>query len=69
MAWNEVMNIKGPPGDTGAQGDPGPAGDPGPTGPRGATWFTGNGVPGVVPGALVGDLYLNLDTGDVYVMS
>ena len=63
MAWAEVMNIKGPQGD---QGDPGPQGDPG---ARGATWFTGNGAPGVIPGALPNDLYLDLDTGDVYKFS
>lgn len=60
MAWNEVMNIRGPQGDQG---------DPGPTGPRGATWFTGAGVPMTVPGAVVGDLYLDTITGDVYVLS
>jgi hypothetical protein len=66
MAWNEVMNIKGPPG---AQGDPGPPGDPGADGARGATWFTGAGAPTVVPGSLIGDLYLDTVTGDVYVLS
>lgn len=60
MAWNEVMNIKGPQGDQG---------DPGPTGARGATWFTGAGAPTTVPGSMVGDLYLDTATGDVYVLS
>lgn len=64
MAWNEVMNIKGPPGQ---QGDPGTPGAPGADGVRGATWFTGNGnPPASIPGSLPNDLYLDLDTGAVW---
>ena len=57
MAWGAVGNIKGPQGDQGEQGQ------------RGNTWFYGTGVPGVIPTAIAGDLYLDLATGDVYVFS
>lgn len=40
-------------------------------GPRGVTWFTGTGAPTTsnTTGALNGDLYLDLSTGDIYVLS
>jgi hypothetical protein len=63
MAWSEITNIKGPQGDTGDKGDTGD------TGVRGATWFTGAGVPDVVPGSLAGDLYLDTDNGNVYKLA
>ncbi len=51
------------------QGPAGPAGEPGEAGPRGTRWFTGTGAPPAeIPGALEGDLYLDLDTGDVYAL-
>lgn len=41
----------------------------GATGPRGTNWYRGHGVPGLIGDSATGDLYLDLDTGDVYVMS
>lgn len=38
-------------------------------GQRGVTWFTGTGAPGTVSGALAGDLYLDVSTGDIYTFS
>jgi len=75
MAWGAVANIKGPKGDTGDQGPKGDKGDTGDTGatgatgPRGNTWFSGAGAPGTIPGSIVGDFYLDTDTGDVYLLS
>jgi len=66
MAWSTITNIKGPQGDTGATGATGATGDTGATGQRGSLWYSGSGAPGTIPGALVGDLYLDTDTGDVY---
>ena len=57
---------QGDPGDPGAQGDPGPQGDPG---ERGTGWFTGSGSPvEPVSGAIVGDLYLDVNNGNVYLL-
>jgi hypothetical protein len=51
------------------QGPPGPAGADGAAGPRGTSWFTGTGAPPAeISGALPGDLYLDLSTGDVYTL-
>ena len=66
MAWGEIANLKGPQGDQGAPGSQGDQGDPG---VRGATWFTGAGVPDVVPGAVANDLYLDTVTGNLYKLS
>jgi len=49
-----------------AEGAQGPQGPAGPTGARGSQWFTGHGAPGVIAGAITGDMYLDLDTGDTY---
>lgn len=58
MPWNVVGNLKG------AKGDPG---DPGGPGARGTMIFDGNGAPAdPLPGALPGDKYIDLDTGDYY---
>ncbi|WP_173009419.1 hypothetical protein [Methylobacterium sp. P1-11] len=40
-------------------------------GPRGVTWFTGTGAPTTAntTGSITGDLYLDLSTGDIYVLS
>lgn len=65
---------QGPAGADGATGPQGPQGDPGPTGPTGpqgpagedgSTWHDGNGAPGGGTG-VVGDFYLDNDTGDYY---
>lgn len=36
-------------------------------GPRGSGWFSGHGAPGSISGSVAGDMYLDLDTGDVYL--
>lgn len=46
------------------------SGTVGPPGNRGAAWWNGSGPPpSYIPGALVGDYYLDVDTGDVYEMT
>jgi hypothetical protein len=58
---------QGPAGPQGPQGIQGPAGTDGLIGPRGTGWFTGSGAPPLtIPGAVDGDLYLDLLTGTVY---
>lgn len=73
---------QGPPGatgqkgDTGATGPQGPRGFPGMEGQRGSMWFLGTGVTGTADSVtvfpyleiayMVGDIYLNTDTGAVY---
>ena len=54
---------QGPPGSTGAKGDRGEAGT------RGTYWWNGNGPPATVGSAQPQDYYLDLTTGDVYVLS
>ena len=61
-AWTLITNIKG---ETGADGDKGDTGDTGEAGTDGATWLTGSGTPSADLGK-VGDLYLDIDTTDVY---
>ena len=62
-------------GDTGNQGIAGPKGDKGDNGDAGvpgasgSRWFTGTGAPGAVGGAVVGDLYLDTASGDIYALS
>lgn len=62
--------VAGPQGSTGPQGPQGiqgSAGTDGLIGPRGTGWFTGSGAPPLtIPGALDGDLYLDLLTGTVF---
>ena len=53
----------GPPG---AQGPQGPTGATGPAGVRGSQWVVQPNAPGVIPGALPGDMFLNSATGDIY---
>jgi len=36
---------------------------------RGATWFEGSGVPFAVLGSKFGDYYLDVDTGDIYILT
>lgn len=79
MAWQPKGSIKGPPGiagPPGATGAEGPKGDTGSQGPAGATgaqgtagekWSAGAGPPvGTAPGPILGDWYLDTNTGDVY---
>ena len=79
MAWNPKGNIKGPQGiagPPGSAGPQGPAGNTGSQGPAGATgpqgtpgekWSSGGGPPvGTAPGPIIGDWYLDTNTGDVY---
>lgn len=47
-----------------------PTGAAGPQGPRGTTWFEGpSDPPDPIPGAISGDLYLNVTSGDVFKVS
>jgi hypothetical protein len=60
-SWVNGGSIQGP------QGIQGPAGADGLIGPRGTGWFTGIGAPpSTIPGAVDGDLYLDLSTGTVF---
>lgn len=59
---------KGDTGNTGADGPPGPQGAQGPAGTNGTRWFTGSGAPGVVSGAVAGDIYLDSADGTYYVL-
>ena len=69
------QGIEGPQGPRDQQGEAGPQGiqgiqgAAGPQGNRGTGWFTGNGAPTMVPGSIPGDLYLDQNTGDVYVLN
>lgn len=38
-------------------------------GPRGTNWYSGHGAPGTISGSAPGDMYLDLDNGDVHVLS
>ena len=48
------------------KGAAGAAGAAGPAGTRGSAWYTGVGVPGVIPGQLNGDMYLDTAANNVY---
>lgn len=61
--WSPGAPFKGDKGDDGATGIDGAPG------PRGSLWYTGNGVPGTIPGSQVGDKYLDLDNGNVYTFT
>ena len=62
-----AAGAQGPAGPQGPQGIQGPAGTDGLIGPRGTGWFTGSGAPpATIPGAVDGDLYLDLLSGTVY---
>ena len=55
-----IFNFTIPRGDAGAAGTPGAPG---------TTWHFGTGAPGAVPGAVVGDAYLDMADGTVYRLS
>lgn len=60
----------GLPGPEGPQGPPGEQGIPGVDGVPGTQWFEGHGAPAdPYPGARDGDYFLDVDTGDVYVLT
>jgi hypothetical protein len=63
MAWINRGSILGPAGPPGVKGD---TGQQGTTGARGSQWFTGTGSPGTIAGVVAGDLYLDVNTGNVY---
>lgn len=65
---NYWLNL-GPLSVQGATGIPGPEGPEGPRGESGNGWRWGNTVPGVLVSDLVGNLYLDISTGNVYVLS
>lgn len=56
-------------GADGATGATGPAGATGAAGARGSLWYTGTGAPSGISGAAANDLFLDTQTGDVYVFS
>ena len=65
-----VQGPEGPQGIQGIQGIQGPAGLDGAQGPRGTGWFTGTGEPPAeLAGAIAGDLYLDLSSGQVYQLA
>lgn len=80
MAKTLIGNFKGPvgpKGDKGQKGDQGPSGPQGGTGERGNRWNQGTKIDGEatvgtvypesgITSALVGDNYLNTDTGNIY---
>lgn len=63
---------QGPQGPVGAAGPQGPIGETGAQGPQGVAgtngtrWFFGTGAPGSIPGAVLGDAYLDTADGTVY---
>lgn len=59
---SEVLMIPGP------AGPPGPMGPMGLPGPAGSSVLTGNGPPEETPGN-AGDVYIDVDTGDVYKLT
>ena len=67
LTWVKIGNIKGAQGEPGTPGTPGTPGD---TGADGSKWYALNGTPAANAAALAtakkGDLYLDLDNGDVY---
>ena len=68
-AWTLIACIKGEDGATGAPGatgSTGATGAPGAAGANGNQWYTGEGAPNGITGMISGDLYLDLNTGDVY---
>lgn len=64
-----VQGIQGIQGNAGVQGIQGTQGTAGTAGTRGSLWYSGNGAPGTIAGALAGDKYLDLTSGDVYTFS
>jgi phage baseplate assembly protein W len=57
---NQPILIPGPPGIAG------PPGMTGPAGLRGSLWFWGSGAPPLIPDSMPHDMYLDVDSGDVY---
>lgn len=64
-----VQGLQGVQGPKGDPGDPGDTGAAGATGARGSMWFVGAGVPSGVAGSVIGDMYLDTQTGDVYQLN
>jgi hypothetical protein len=58
-----IVRAPGPAGPVGAQGAPGSPGA------RGPYRWKGHGPPGTIIGSQVGDEYVDLNTGDLYVMN
>ncbi len=82
MAWSKTGNLKGPKGDAGANAtdaqvaaatatylQANAATFKGPKGDRGERISAGTGAPTTVAGQIVGDLYLDPATGDLYQLS
>jgi len=66
LSMQGATGPQGVQGQQGVQGTPGTPGTPGAPGTRGSMWYTGTGAPGSIGGAIPGDKYLDLTTGDVY---
>lgn len=67
-----VVGVVRPVGRLGVLAWPGPAGPPGPPGPSttgGVRRWHGNGPPGLLVGAQPNDEYLDLSTGDLYLLT
>lgn len=62
-----VRGLTGPAGPEGPTGASGADGKTGPKGDAGSSWATGSGAPS--SSARPGDLYLDIDTGDIYQFS
>ncbi len=85
MAWSKTGNLKGPKGNDGANATDSQVasaastylqnnaaafkGNPGDPGQRGSRITAGSGAPTTVSGQIVGDLYLDQTTGDLYQLS
>lgn len=61
-----IQGVQGVPGVKGDKGDKGDTGDTGAPGTNGTRWHFGTGAPGAIPGAAVGDAYLDMADGTVY---
>lgn len=67
--WYVQTGATGAAGATGATGAAGATGATGTAGTRGSQWFFGAGVPGTVTGSQTGDIYLDVNAGDIYQLS
>jgi hypothetical protein len=65
LSMINVPVVVGPPGPAGPQGI-GVQGDPGEDGQRGSMWFTGLGDPTMTGSFIVGDMYLDSASGNVW---
>ena len=64
----DYVPVVGEQGPVGPQGPPGPKGDKGDRGADGVKRFRGQGPPGTIIGARLGDEYLDELTGNLYTL-